>query len=197
MSDHFSHHSYKNSQNYATMLDHKGRNILDMLHPTAYKYCSLVQQIKETIENSEICESNPSEQVRGDIMKEACYTSLYLNNKLYEMGSMLSEILKNCDDLSDSFSDIMNYIEPTVWTFFTILSFDKNQLLTFQRSFDFDWKTLLYGSDTALTTFDNSVLRLILITSVFMFMQNKSSHLLQSQPTKLIDSHSRTVSWSE
>ena len=63
---------------------------------------------------------------------------------------MLSEILKNCYDLSDiSFSDIMNHTEPTVWKFFTILSFDKNQLLTFQRSFDFDWKTLLYGSDTA------------------------------------------------
>ena len=164
-----------------------------MLHLlTAYKYCSLVQQRRETIENSEICESNPSEQVRGDIMKEACYTSLYLNTKQYEMRSMLSEILKNCDDLSDiSFSDIMNHIEPTVWKFFTISSFDKNQLLTFQRSFDFDWKTLLYGSDTALTTFDNSVLRLILITSVFMFMQNKSSHLHQSQPTELIDSHSR------
>ena len=170
------------------MLYCKGRNILYMLHLlTAYKYCSLVQQSKETIKNSEICESNPSEQVRGDIMKEACYTSLYLNTKLYEMRSMLSEILKICDDLSD----IMNHIEPTVWKFFTISSFDKNQLLTFQRSFDFDWKTLLYGSDTALTTFDNSVLRLILITSVFMFMQNKSSHLLQSQPTELIDSHSR------
>ena len=25
-----------------------------------------------------------------------------------------------------------------------------------------------------------------------MFMQNKSSHLLQSQPTELIDSHSRS-----
>ena len=175
------------------MLYRKGRNILGMLHLTAYKYCSLVQQSKETIKNSEIYESNPSEQVRGDIMKEACYISLYLNNKLYEMGSMLSEILKNCDDLSDiSFSDIMNHIEPTVWKFSTTLSFDKNQLLTFQRSFDFDWKTLLYGSDTALTTFDNSVLRLILITSVFMFMQNKSSHLLQSQPTELIDSHIRS-----
>ena len=159
-----------------------------MLHLTEYKYCSLVQQSKETIENSKICESNPREQVRGDIMKEACYTSLYLNNKPYDMGSTLSEILKNCGDLSD----IMNHIEPTVWKFFTILSFDKNQLLTFQRSFDFDWKTLLYGSDTALTTFDNPVLRLILITSVFMFMQNKSSHLLQSQPTELIDSHSRS-----
>ena len=156
MSDHFSHHSYKNSNNYGTMLYRKGRNILYMLHLTAYKYCGLVQQSKETIENSEICESNPSEQVRGDIMKKACYTSLYLNTKLYEMRSMLSGILKNCDDLSDiSFSDIMNHIEPTVWKFFTISSFDKNQLLTFQRSFDFDWKTLLYGSDTALTTFDN------------------------------------------
>ena len=174
------------------MLYRKGRNILDMLHLTAYKYCSLFQQSKETIENSEICESNPSEQVRGDIMREACYTTLYLNNKLYEMGSMLSEILKNCDDLSDiSLSYIMNHIEPTVWNFFTILSFNKSQLLTFQRYFDFDWKTLLYVSDTALTTFDNSVLRQILITSIFMFMQNKSSHLLQSQLTELTDSHSR------
>ena len=109
------------------------------------------------------------------------------------MGSMLSEILKNCDDLSDiSLSYIMNHTEPTVWKFFTILSFNKNQLLTFRRSFDFDWKTLLYGSDTALTTFDNSVLRRILITSIFMLMQNKSSHLLQSQLTELIDSHSRS-----
>ena len=106
---------------------------------------------------------------------------------------MLSGILKNCDDLPDiSFSDIMNHIEPTVWNFFTILSFDKSQLLTFQRSFNFDWKTLLYVSDTALTTFDDSVLRKILITSIFMFMQNKSSHLLQSQLTELIDSHSRS-----
>ena len=65
------------------MLYRKGRNILDMLHLRAYKYCSLFQQSKETIENSEICESNPSQQVRGDIMREACYmyTSLYLNNK--------------------------------------------------------------------------------------------------------------------
>ena len=63
--------------------------------------------------------------IRGDIMREACYTSFYLNNKLYEMGSMLSEIVKNCDDLSDiSFSDTMNH---TVWNFFTILSFDKSQ----------------------------------------------------------------------
>ena len=86
-----------------------------MLNLTVYKYCSLVQQSKETIDNSEICESNPSELVRGDIMREACYTSLYLNNKLYEIGSMLSEILKNCDDLSDISSfDIMNHIEPTV-----------------------------------------------------------------------------------
>ena len=92
------------------MLYRKGRDILDMPHLTVYKYCSLVQQSKETIDNSEICESNPSELVRGDIMREACYTSLYLNNKLYKMGSMLSEILKNCDDLSD----IMNHIEPTV-----------------------------------------------------------------------------------
>ena len=121
LSDHFSHHFYKNSKRYGTMLYRKGHNILNMLHLTAYKYCSLIQQSKETIENSEICESNPSEQVRGDIMKEACYTFLYLNNKLYEMGSMLSEVLKNCDDLSDiSFSDIMNHIEPTVWKFFTI-----------------------------------------------------------------------------
>ena len=181
------------------MLYRKSRNILDMLHLTAYKYCSLVQQSKETIENSEICESNPSEQVRGDIMKEARYTSLYLNNKLYQMGSMLSEILKNCDDLSDiSFYDIMNHIEPTVWKFFTILSFNKNQLLIFRRSFDFDWKTLLHDSDTALTTFDNSVLRRILITSIFMFMQNKSSHLLQSQLTELINFHTvDPVSWSE
>ena len=58
------------------MVYHKGHNILDMLHLTPYKYCSLVQQSEETIENSEICESNPSEQVRGDIMKEACYTSV-------------------------------------------------------------------------------------------------------------------------
>ena len=110
------------------------------------------------------------------------------------MGSVLSEILKICDDLSDiSFSDIMNHIEPTVWKFFTILPCNyKNQLFTFWRSFDFDWKTLLFGSDAALTTFDNSVLRLILITSIFMFMQNKSSHLLQSQLTELIDSHSRS-----
>ena len=50
----------------------------------------------------------------------------------------------------------------------------------------------LFGSDAALTTFDNSVLRLIFITSIFMFMQNKSSHLLQSQLTELIDSHSRS-----
>ena len=193
MSDHFSHHSYKNSKKYGTMLYRKGSNILDMLHLTAYKHCSLVQQSKQTIENSEICESNPSGQVKGDIMKEECYTSLYLNNKLYEMGSMLSEILKNCDDLSDiSFYDIMNHIEPTVWKFFTILSFNRNQLLTFRRSFDFDWKTLLYGSDTALTTFDNSVLRRILIISIFMSMQNKSSHLLQSQLTELIDLHSRS-----
>ena len=67
------------------MLYHKGRNILDMLHQTAYKYCSLFQQSKETTKNSEICESNPSEQVRFDIMRDACYTSLYSNNKLYEM----------------------------------------------------------------------------------------------------------------
>ena len=107
------------------------------------------------------------------------------------MGSMLSEILKNCDDLSDiSLSYIINHIEPTVWNFFTI-SFNKSQLLRFQRYFDFDWKTLLYVSDTAFTTFDNSVLRKILITSIFMFMLNKSSHLLQSQLTELIDSHSR------
>ena len=193
MSDHFSHHSYKNSKKYGTMLYRKGCNILDMLHLTAYKYRSLVQQSKETIENSEICELNLSERVRGDIMREMYHTSLHLNNKLYEMGSMLSEILKNCDDLSDiSFSDIMNHIEPTVWNFFTILSLNKSQLLTFQRSFDFDWKTLLYVSDTALTTFDDSVLRRILITSIFMFMQNKSSHLLQSQLTELIDSHSRS-----
>ena len=86
-----------------------------MLHLTAYKYRSLVQQSKETIENSEICESNSSERVRGDIMREAYHTSIYLNHKLYEMGSTLSEILKNCDDLSDfSFSDIMNHIDPTV-----------------------------------------------------------------------------------
>ena len=108
------------------MLYRKGRNILDMLHLTAYKYCSVVQQNKETIENSEICESNPSVQVRGDLKREAFYTSLYLNNKLNEMGSMLSDILKNCDDLSDiSFSDIMNHIESTVWNFFTILSLIK------------------------------------------------------------------------
>ena len=37
------------------------------------------------------------------------------------MGSMLSEILKICDDLSDiSFSDIMNHIEPTVFHNFTM-----------------------------------------------------------------------------
>ena len=90
-----------------------------MLHLTAYKYRSLVQQSKETIENSEICESNSSERVRVGIMREAYHTSLYLNNKLYEMGSRLSEILKNCDDLSDiSFCDIMNHIEPIVWNFF-------------------------------------------------------------------------------
>ena len=113
MSDHFSHHLYKKSKKYRTMLYRKGRNILDMLCLTAYKYCSLFQQSKETIENSEICESNPGEQVRGDIMREACYTSLYLNNKLYEMGSMLSEILKNCDDLSDiSLSYIMITLSP-------------------------------------------------------------------------------------
>ena len=134
MSDHFSHHSHKKSKKYGTILLYrKGLNILDMLCLIAYKYCSLFQQSKETIENSEICESNPSEQVTDDIMKEACYTSLYLNNKLHEMGSMLSEILKNCDDLSDiSLSYIMNHIEPTVWNFFTILSFNKSQLLTFQ-----------------------------------------------------------------
>ena len=86
----------------------------------------------------------------------------------------------------------MNHTEPTVWKFFTILPCNKNQLLTFRRSFDFDWKTLLYGSDAALTAFDNSVLRLILITSIFMFMLNKSSHSLQSQLTELIDSHSRS-----
>ena len=86
----------------------------------------------------------------------------------------------------------MNHIEPAVWNLFTILSFDKSQLLTFKRSFDFDWKALLYFSDTALTTFDDSVLRKILITSIFMFMQNKSSHLLQSQLTELIDSHNRS-----
>ena len=72
-----------------------------MLHLTAYKYHSLVQRSKETIENSEIIELNLSERVRGDIMREAYHTCLYLNNKLYEMGSTLSEILKNCDDLSD------------------------------------------------------------------------------------------------
>ena len=86
----------------------------------------------------------------------------------------------------------MNHIESTVWNFFTILSLNKSQLLTFQRSSDFDWKTLLYVSDTALTTFDGSVLRQILIISIFMFMQNKSSHLLQSQLTELIDKHSRS-----
>ena len=86
----------------------------------------------------------------------------------------------------------MNHIEPIVWNFLTILSLNKSQLLTFQRSFDFDWKTLLYVSDTALTTFDDSVLRRILITSIFMFMQNKSSHVLQSQLTEVIDSHSRS-----
>ena len=41
-------------------------NILDMLHLTAYKYRSLVQQSKETIDNSEICELNSSERVRVD-----------------------------------------------------------------------------------------------------------------------------------
>ena len=86
----------------------------------------------------------------------------------------------------------MNHIEPTVWNLFTIVSFDKSQLLTFQRSFDFDCKTLLYVSDTALTTSDDSALRKILITSIFMLKQNKSSHLLQSQLTELIDSHSRS-----
>ena len=39
------------------MLYRKGCKILDMLHLTAYKYRSLVQQSKETIENSEICVS--------------------------------------------------------------------------------------------------------------------------------------------
>ena len=74
---HFSHHSYQNSKKYGTMLYHKANSfILDMLHLTPYKYCSLVQHSKGTIENSEICESNPSEQVRGDIMQEACYTSV-------------------------------------------------------------------------------------------------------------------------
>ena len=108
------------------------------------------------------------------------------------MGSTLSEVLKNCDELSDiTFSDIMNHIEPTVWNFFTILSLNKIQPSTFQRSFDFDWKTLIYVSDTALTTFD-LVLRRILITSISMFMQNKSSYLLQSQLTELIDSQSRS-----
>ena len=43
------HTTYKNSKKYGTMLYRKGRNILDMLHLTAYKYCSLVQQSKETI----------------------------------------------------------------------------------------------------------------------------------------------------
>ena len=75
-----------------------------MLHLTAYKNHSLVQQSKETIENGEIYGPNLSERVRGDIMREAYHTSVYLNNKLYEMGSALSEILKNCD----GFSDIMH-----------------------------------------------------------------------------------------
>ena len=101
-----------------------------MLHLTVYKYRSLVQQSKETIENR--CELILNERVRGDIMREVYHTSLYLNNKLHEMVSMLSEILKNCDDLSDvRFFDIMNHIEPTVWNFFTILSLSKSQLLTF------------------------------------------------------------------
>ena len=77
------------------MLYRKGCNILDMLHLTAYKYHSLVQQSKETIENSEICGSNSSERVRGDIMREAYHTSIYLNNKLYEMRSTLSENLSD------------------------------------------------------------------------------------------------------
>ena len=101
------------------MLYPKGCNILDMLHPTAYKYCSLVQQGKERIKNSKICKSNSSKGVRDDVMRETYHTSLYLNNKPYEMGSTLfrdpEELI---DDLSDiSFSDIMNHIEPTVWNF--------------------------------------------------------------------------------
>ena len=37
---------------------------------TAYKYCSLVQQSKQTIKKSEICRSNSSERVRGDVMRK-------------------------------------------------------------------------------------------------------------------------------
>ena len=78
MSDHFSHHSYKNSKKYGTIFYRKGCNILDMLHLTAYKYHSLVQQSRETIENIEICGSNSSERVRGDI-NEGSAPHLYLS----------------------------------------------------------------------------------------------------------------------
>ena len=43
-----------------------------------------------------------------------------------------------------------------------------------------------------MTTFNDSVLRRILITAIFMLMQNISSHLLLSQLEELVDSHSRS-----
>ena len=85
----------------------------------------------------------------------------------------------------------MKQLDPVVWNFFTILSLNKSQLETFKKSFDFDWTNPVNLSDISEIV-ENSVLRRILISSLFMFMQNPSCHLLQSQLTELIDSHSRS-----
>ena len=109
------------------------------------------------------------------------------------MNLRCSELFKSCEDLSEiTISDIVKQIDPVVRNFFTILSLNKSQLETFKKkSFDFDWTTLVNLSDISETV-ENSVLRRILISSLFMFMQNPSCHLLQSQLTELTDSHSRS-----
>ena len=193
MSDHFLCHTYKKSKKHGTLLYRKGCNVLNMLHLTAYKQYNLVQQLRNSADNVRLGEhSEETHSLTNEELKETYHTALNLNDKIYSMNLRCSELFKCCEDLSEiTLSDIVKQIDPVVWNFFTILSLNKSQLETFKKSFDFDWTTPVNLSDISETA-ENSVLRRILISSLFMFMQNPSCHLLQSQLTELIDSHSRS-----
>ena len=179
------------SNTHGTLLYRKGCNVLNMLHLTAYKQYNLVQQLRNSADDVRLGEhSEETDSLTNEELKETYHIVLNLNNKIYSMNLRCSELFRSCEDLSEiTFSDTVRQIDPVVWNFFTILSLSKSQLKTFKKSFDFDWTTPV---NNISETVENSVLRRILISSLFMFMQNPSCHLLQSQHTELIDSHSRS-----
>ena len=87
-----------------------------MLHLTAYKQYSLVQQLRNSADDVRLGEhSEETDSLTNEELKETYHTALNLNDKIYSMNLRCSELFESCEDLSEiTFSDTVKQIDPVV-----------------------------------------------------------------------------------